>query len=172
MLRIPSAVLRWGLSYEAVYIAVTLLTGLAFFKSPALQSLPFIKEHNALYSVLYIWLNNVASFFLGASFVVLSPLTGLFASAYLASSGGQIIASFLSGKCPLSHLIYGLFLEDQAYVLLWSFTTKIYYTQKECQDLVCRWNRTSKLVKKIALYAFLIFLVLAIIEVMEVKAFA
>ena len=169
---VTSSELKWGILYEATNVAVTLFTGLALFKSPTLQSLSFIKNHDVLHSVLSIWLNNVASFFLGASFVIVSPIVGLAVVAYMAFSGGQILASFLSGRCPLSHLVYGLFLEGQAYLLLWSVTTKIYYAQKECRDLTCKWNETLKLVKKLVLYAFLIFLVLAIVEVAEVNAFA
>ena len=168
-----STTLKWGLAYEAVYAVVTLLAGIAFSKeSPTIQSLSFIRGHNAIYSVLSIWLNNVASFFLGASFVILSPFIGLAVVAYLAFSGSQILTSFLSGHCSLSHLIYGLFLEGQAYVLLWSATTKVYYVQNKCQDLTCKWKATLKLVKKLVLYAFLIFFILAIVEVAEVKAFA
>ena len=173
MLEGPSkASLKWAFLYELVYLAVALPTGLALFKSPTLKALPFIKGHGALYSVLCIWLNNVASFFLGGAFVVVAPLAGLFTSAYLGVFGGQVIASFLSSKCPLSHLIYALLLEDQAYVVLWSTTTRVYYAQKECESLTCKWSETLRALKKVMVVAFLTFFILAIIEVTEVRLFA
>ena len=154
----------WLLLYEITNVLVTGLVAL-LIKGRPLAAIPFVRTHSALRVLLDIWLNNSASFFLGASLIALSPALGLLSVVILSISTGQIVASWLAGYCSTAHLIYSI-AEDQAYPILWALVTRL---QALGYDLERRWKVSIREVKRILLYATATFFVLGIIEVIEVK---
>ncbi len=162
----------WLVTYELVYIVMSIFVGLALLyssKASLVESLTFIKSRSVLIAVLHIWLNNTASFLIGAVFVVLSPVLGVLAVTFTSISSGQLLASWLANYCSTSHFIYGN-IETQAYIILWLAVVRTYYARNECSDLMCRWIITLNQTRKLLVYAFVTFLFLAIIEVIEVHA--
>jgi len=162
----------WLATYELVYVVTFTFVGLALFYSSeasSVESLIFIKSHSMLIAVFHIWLNNTASFLIGAVFVVMYPALGVLAVAFTSISSGQLLGSWLANYCITSHFIYGN-IEAQAYIILWLAVARTYYAQKECSDIMCRWIVTLNQTRKLLVYAYVTFLFLAIIEVIEVRA--
>lgn len=168
-----SRLVTWLVVYELVYIVTSIAVSLMLFyssRASPLESIAFIRGRGVLDAVLRIWLSNTASFLVVASLVVLHPVLGVFAVAFSSVFSGELLASWLSGYCGVAHLTYGVF-EDQAFIVLWLAAARTYYVQKMCSDLMCRWFSTLRQVGRLLVYAFTIFLILAAIEVVEVRTF-
>ena len=163
----------WLIIYELVYILTFIVVGLILFyssKASPVESIAFIKSHNALNAVVHIWLNNTTSFLIAAVFVILHPLLGIFPVAFMSVSSGELFASWLSNYCSTIHFIYGN-IESQAYIILWLAVARTYYEQQKCIDLLCSWKVALKHTWKLLVYAFTTFLILAIVEIGEVLVF-
>ena len=166
-----SKLTRWLWVYELVSIAVSAAIGAMLYfsgRASSVESITFIRSHGVLDAVLHIWLNNVSSFFLAATLIVLHPVAGVFAVAYTSVFLGELLASWLAGYCGTAHMVYGL-VETQAYILLWVLAARTYYVQYGCGSLLCRWEATVRETKRLLVYALLVFLVLGVIEVYEVR---
>lgn len=160
---------QWLVIYESVSIAVSILAGLSSRGAPV-ESIAFIRARGALSAALHIWLSNASSFFIGAVLVVLHPALGVLAAALASLGLGDLFASWLAGYCSTPHLVYGI-LETQAYILLWLMAARTYYVQHWCGSLVCRWRATLRETGRLLVYAFTVFLLLAVLEVLEVHVF-
>ena len=160
---------RWLVIYESVSIAVSILAWFSSRGAPA-ESIAFIRARGALSAVLHIWLSNVSSFFIGAVLAVLHPALGVLAAAFASLGLGELLASWLAGYCSTPHLVYGV-VETQAYILLWLLAARTYYVQRSCRSLLCRWRATLRETGRLLVYAFTVFLLLAVVEVLEVRAF-
>ncbi|MEB2837137.1 MAG: hypothetical protein GSR80_000861, partial [Desulfurococcales archaeon] len=169
--RVSRGLLFWGVVYELVYLVVSIVVGLVLYESSRaspVESVSFIREHGALYAVASIWLANTGSFFLGATLAVLHPALGALAVAFSSASTGELLASWLAGYSGKAHLAYGV-AESQVYILLWLGAVEAYYIQLGCGDLLCRWDSTLRSTARLVAYAFTAFLVLAAVEVAEVR---
>ncbi len=163
----------WFIIYELVCISVSIIVGLELIlihSATRVESIVFIRSRSVLEALIHIWLNNTSSFLLASALIILHPLIGVFLVAFMSISTGELISSWLAGYCSSVHLLYGL-VETQAYIILWLVSVKIYYVQHRCGSLTCRWYSTINLVKKQLLLAFTVFLILAVIEVLEVNWF-
>ena len=168
-----SRLARWLWVYEFVSIAVSAVIGVVLYlsgRASPVESIAFIRSHGVLNAVLHIWLSNVSSFLLAAVLIVLHPVAGVFVVAYASVFFGEVLASWLAGYCGTAHMVYGL-AETQAYILLWILAAKTYYVQYACSSLLCRWEATVRETRRLLAYTLLVFLVLALIEVYEVRIF-
>ncbi len=166
-----SRLATWLIVYEVVYIVVSTVTGLLFLyssKASPIESIGFIKNRGVLDAVLHIWLNNTISFLIAATLIVLHPSLGVLAVSFSSISSGELFASWLAHYCSTPHFIYGV-AETQAYIVLWLLVARTYYAQRECSSLTCRWRTTSRQTGRILFYAFTVFLILAMVEVAEVR---
>jgi len=166
-----SKLVVWLIVYELVYTATSIAVGLVLLyssKASPVESISFIKSRSVLDAVLHIWLNNTTSFLIAAIFVILHPALGVLTVAFTSISSGELLASWLANYCTTAHFIYGA-AETQAYVALWLVAARIYYSQKSCSDLMCRWRTTLRQAGRLLVYAFTTFLALAFVEVAEVR---
>ena len=162
-----SRLATWLVVYEVVYIVVSTVTGLLFLyssKASPIESINFIKNRGIADAVLYVWLNNIAFFLFSAAFIVLHPILGVFTTIRISVSSGRLFASWLAHYSDIPHFIYEI-IEAQVYIVLWPIVARTYYAQRECNNLMCRWTITLKQTSRILVYAFAIFLFLAVIEV-------
>lgn len=159
----------WLLVYELVSLAVAGLVGVLSRGAPV-ESVAFIRSRGLVEAAASIWLNNVASFLTAAALIVVHPVLGVLASALTSYSLGELVASWLAGYCSTPHMVYGV-VETQAYILLWLLAARTYYVQRGCRSLMCRWRATLRETGRLLVYAFTVFLLLAVVEVLEVRAF-
>ena len=151
----------------ATYISVKL--GL----TSRISSIYFIKHNTMLKALTSIALNNISSaliFFL--SFTTLHPMLGILSTIYLAVNSSKIVTAYLTGLIPLAHTLYSM-LEDQAYILSAILGLKIYVLHRaykhEVNKLEEVWKLTLKELGRILILVIVIFTILAIVEVLEVK---
>lgn len=167
-----SKIVNWLIVYEVTYIATFSIVGIILLcssKASPVESITFIKSHNMLDDVLHIWLNNTTSFLIAAVLIILHPVLGVLNVAFTSIFSSELLASWLSGYCSTVHFFYGN-IETQAYIILWLTVARTYYAHQECNSLFCRWETTLEFTGKLLLYTFTTFLVLAIVEVVEVNA--
>lgn len=165
--------LPWLVIYEAESLLVMLTAGLLelLFGHPhPVESIAFILSRSPVEAALSIWLSNLSSFFLGGVLVVVSPFLGALSVAAVSASQADLLASLLAGHCPPAHFAYGI-AETQAYILLWTASLGIYFEQKSCRDLECRWRATTRYLARILPIATLCFLALSVVEVAEVHVY-
>lgn len=166
-----SRIALWLAVYELAFTATSVLVGLILLHSSRaspVESVAFIKAHDALDAVLRIWLNNTSSFLIAAVLIVLHPVLGVLATTFTSAFNGQLLASWLAGRCSTLHFVYGN-IETQAYIALWLAAARTYYVQKESSNLLHSWRATLRQTTRLLVYAFTVFLVLAVIEVAEVR---
>ncbi len=164
----------WLVIYELVYVIALVIVGLLLLHSHRayyVRSSIFGKSHDMLSVVLHIWLNNVTSFLIGAVFVILHPALGVLMVVFTSVSSSKLFASWLAGHSNTAHPIYKSIVA-QVYILMWLAVVKMYYAQKECNTLTCRWSVTVKETSQILVYAFTTFLALALVEVAEIHVFS
>ena len=169
----PKRLSAWLVIYEFVWILTFVLSGLATLllgRAHSLESIDFIKSHNLLSAVTSIWLSNVSSFLVGGVLIIIHPLLGVLAVLFTSLASGDLLASWLAGYCHTAHFIYGN-IETQVYILLWLLIVRVYFKQRTCKDLMCRWVSTVSYVKRILVAVLTCFLILSIIEVAEVLAY-
>ncbi len=162
-----SKLAKWLVIYELVYVATSIIVGLIILyssRASSIESTIPIENNSTLNIILYLWLSNTTYFLITSAFIILHPVLGVFIVAFTSISSAKLLASLLASYYNTMHFVYRN-LEIQAYIILWVIAAKTYYGQQECNNLMCKWTTTLKLTSKLLIYAFTIFLILAIIGV-------